>query len=195
MGFEVTSLQCKCCGAPLAIDFTECDHCGTPIIIRTFNSVQNMPMQNISRCAMSYAKDVQSDPNNIDSNKAAAYCYLKLGMYDNAHKYFEKAVIDNFDDSEIYFYAAISLLNGNKAFLLQRPIINKIEEYLNAATMIESRGIYYYLWAYIKYDYYERKYLITNPNYKAMLNSAYQFGISPADISELFSILKVQNPF
>lgn len=59
-------------------------------------------------------------------------CYLKLKMYDKALGAFEKAIEDNFDDSEIYFYAAICLLNGKKAFLNQRPTIDKILEYLNA---------------------------------------------------------------
>ena len=72
---------------------------------------------------------------------------------------FDKALENNFDNSEAFFYAAICRLGGKKAFIIKdRSIINKIEEYIQAALMIEELGIYYYFWAYIKYDYYKRKF-------------------------------------
>ena len=73
--------------------------------------------------------------------------------------------------------------------------INKIEEFLNAATMIEPKGIYYYFWAYIKFDYFKRKFLQTSPNYSQMLEMAKKYQVSNYDISQLFSILNVENPF
>ena len=72
---------------------------------------------------------------------------------------------------------------------------NKAEEFLNAALMIEPKGIYYYLWAYIKYDYFKRKFLNTTPNYLDMLNSAEQFQTSEVDKLNLFEILNIENPF
>lgn len=56
-------------------------------------------------------------------------CYLMLKLYDKALPAFEKAMEDNFDNSETFFYAAVCLLKGRKAFLLTRPEIDKIEEY------------------------------------------------------------------
>ena len=49
------------------------------------------------------------------------------------------------------------LLEGKKAFLTTRTVINQIETYINDAISIEDKGVYYYFWAYIKYDYYKRK--------------------------------------
>ena len=121
-------------------------------------------------------------------------CYLKLKMYDKALGAFEKAIEDNFDDSEIYFYAAICLLNGKKAFLNQRPTIDKILEYLNAALMIDPKGIYYYFMAYIKYDYFERKHFRTSPNYVDALQMANEAGLSDFDIEQLYTILNVARP-
>lgn len=79
--------------------------------------------------------------------------------------------------------------------MAQRAEINKAEEFLNAALMIEPKGIYYYLWAYIKYDYFKRKFLNTTPNYLDMLNSAEQFQTSEVDKLNLFEILNIENPF
>ena len=86
------------------------------------------------------------------------------------------------------------MLRGQKAFLSQKSDINKIEENLEAAINIETRGIFYYFYSYIKYDYYERKYLNTSPSYQDLLSQARRFGVAEHDIGQLFSILKVQRP-
>jgi tetratricopeptide (TPR) repeat protein len=121
-------------------------------------------------------------------------CYLKLKLYDKALASFEKAIEDNFDNSETFFYAAICLLGGKKAFLAQRPVIDKIEEYINAALMIEPRGVYYYFLAYIKYDYYSRKFFKTSPTYQEALAQANNAGVSPFDIEQLYGIFGVSRP-
>ena len=113
-------------------------------------------------------------------------------MYDKAISCFDKALEDNLEDSEICFYAA--LLKGKKAFLTSRPVINKIEEYLNAAIMIEPRGIYYYFWAYIKYDYYYRKHFRSTPDYQELLETASSSGYSEYDVHNLFDLLEVKKP-
>ena len=60
--------------------------------------------------------------------------------------------------------------------------------------MIEPRGIYYYFLAYIKYDFFERKYLNVSPNYKSCLSDAITFGTSEYDKNLLFEILGVVRP-
>lgn len=195
MATNVVDLSCRNCGAPVSIDTTVCKYCQSPVSISTFNSVSGMALPLVNKYLSSYRRDLSSNPNDIGANKATAYCYLKLKMYDNALSCFEKAVVDNFDDSETYFYAAICCLKGKKAFLTLRSEINKIEEFLNAATMIEPKGIYYYFWAYIKYDYFKRKFLQTTPDYMQMLEMAKQYQVSEYDVSQLFSILNVDNPF
>ena len=133
-------------------------------------------------------------PDDQQLNTSIAMCYLKLKLYDKALEAFEKAMEDNFDNSETFFYAAVCLLKGKKAFVQQRPTINKIEEYIQAATMIEPLGIYYYFWAYIKYDYYKRKYLNTTPNWQDMLAQAEAYGLSPYDVDQLYGVLGVDRP-
>ena len=121
-------------------------------------------------------------------------CYLKLKLYDKALPAFELAMEDNFDNSETFFYAAVCLLKGKKPFLAMRPEIDKIVEYINAALMIEPRGIYYYFLAYIKYDYFNRKFFKTSPTYQEALAMAEQAGYSPFDTEQLFAILGVERP-
>lgn len=55
-------------------------------------------------------------PDDGILNTSLAFCYLKLKLYDNAISCFEKALEDNFEDSEICFYAAVALLKGKRHF-------------------------------------------------------------------------------
>ena len=142
MSTDVLDLKCHGCGAPITISDTVCKYCGGPVSISTFNSVNSMPLPLVNKYANSYRKDLQNNPNDLGANKAIAYCYLKLKMYDKALEFFEKAVVDNFDDSEVYFYAAICCLKGKKAFYQQKAVIDTAIEFLNVAIMIEPKGIY-----------------------------------------------------
>ncbi|MBQ9594066.1 MAG: hypothetical protein IJR36_09355 [Lachnospiraceae bacterium] len=191
---EAIEIKCPGCGARVSIGQKECEYCHNPVVISTFNSVYDMPMPTVNKYVGTYRKELMEHPDSMELNNSIAMCYLKLKMYDKAVTAFEAAMEDNFDNSETFFYAAVCLLGGKKAFLAPRPVINKIEEYINAALMIEPRGIYYYFWAYIKYDFYERKFLNTNPNYRACLNEAYNAGVSDFDVNMLFQILGVPVP-
>lgn len=191
---EIVELECPGCGRPLTTDVKECPACHRPVVITSFNSVYSMTAEDVNKYASTFQKALQSNPDNKTLNASIAMCYLKLKLYDKALPAFEKSIEDNFDNSEAYFYAAVCSLKGGKAFLAQREEIDKIEKYIGAAIMVEPRGIYYLLWAYIKYDYYERKYLKTSPNYKEMLNKSIECGCTQADSEMLFSILGVACP-
>jgi len=191
---NVIDLACPSCGAPTTTGEKKCLFCKRPIVISTFNSVYDMPTPEINKYANSYRKALTDSPNDKELNNSIAMCYLKLKLYDKALAAFEIAVQDNIDNSESFFYAAICLLGGKKAFLSLRPKIDKIEEYINAAKMIEPKGIYYYFHAYIKYDYYKRKFFNTSPSYEELLSQAQEAGLSEHDVSQLYSILNVNRP-
>ena len=194
MVVQVHDNKCRNCNASADIGATKCKYCKEPVIISTFNSVYSMPMPMVNQYAANYREALQNEPDAKDLNNSLAMCYLKLKLYDRALVAFEKAMEDNFDNPETFFYAAICVLGGKKAFLVQRPEIDKIEEYINAALSIEPRGIFYYFMAYIKYDYFERKYYVTSPTYKEALTKAHGAGLSPYDVDQLFAILGVSRP-
>ncbi len=194
MAYQTIQINCPGCGAPVSTDQKECDWCHGPVIISTFNSVYSMPLPEVNKRAMGYGAAIAQNPDHKGLYGSMAMCYLKLGLYDKALAAFDKAIENNFDNSEMYFYASICLLKGQKPFLHLRPTIDKILEYMNAATMIEPKGIYYYFMAYIKQDYFARKYLITSPKYNELLATAKQYGYSDFDVQQLFSILKTEIP-
>lgn len=194
MAHQIVELECPGCGKAITTSTQQCPQCFREIVISTFNSVSGMSPLEINKQANAYRKAMVNNPNNQTLNMSIAFCYLKLKLYDKAIPCFEKAIEDNFDNSETYFYAAIALLKGKKAFLTPRPIIDKIEEYIQAAIMIEPKGIYHYFWAYIRYDHHFRKSYRMSPNYQDLLAQAKQIGLSQTDVSELYNILEVQRP-
>ena len=195
MSVQVHDTTCRSCGAPAGLGQTKCEYCGNAVVISTFNSVHSMPAPMLNQYAASYREALKNEPDATDLNRSVAVCYLKLKQYDNALNAYEKAKKDNFDNSETFFYAAICRLKGKKAFLAQRSDIDKIEEDINSALMMEpQKGIYHYFLAYIKYDYFERKSLNTTPTYREALANAHAAGLSPYDVDQLFEILGVPRP-
>lgn len=194
MAHQMINLKCPGCGAPLDMGVSSCPYCGRPVIISTFNSVYEMPIPEINRYAGSYKKALAENPENTELSRSIAMCYLKLRLYDKALEHFEKAVEEDFDHSETYFYAAVCLLKGKRPFLTAKPVIEKIEAYINSALMIEPRGIYYYFLSYIKYDYYYLKRLKTNPDFEGALDLALEKGLSVYDVKQLFDVLGTEKP-
>ena len=189
MGAGVVELKCPGCGTPVSMGTNECPTCGSPIVISTFNSVFDMELPKVSRYVGNYNKMLSEDPEDREINGAIAMCFLKLKLYDKAIASFEKAIIDNFDNSETYFYAAVSLLRGKRPFVAMRNDIDKVLEYINAANMIEPRGIYYLFDAFVRKDYFERKFLNISPSYVEQLNMVAMYGVSDTDIGILQDLI------
>lgn len=194
MSYQIITLSCPGCGANVSTGQKKCEYCRSPIVISSFSSVASMSIPEVNKYANAYRKELVGNPDNRELNTSIAMCCLRLKLYDEALRAFKKGIEENFDNSDTFFYAAVCLLKGKKAFVAPRADIDKALEYINSALMIEPRGIYYYFLAYIKYDYFERKYLNTVPNWKETLQTAIDAGVSDADIMALFETLQVEIP-
>ncbi len=191
---DVIELKCPGCGERLTLDMKVCPSCHGPVVISSMGSLSSLSPLDLNKYASAYRRALSEHPDDRRLNFSAAMCYLKLGVYDRAMPAFERAIEDNFDDPEAYFYAAVCLFCGKKAFLQPRPVIDRALGYLNAAAMIEPKGIFYYFMAYIKYDYFARKYYATSPDYRELLALAGQAGVTEYDAEQLFGLLHVDRP-
>ena len=191
---KVINLNCPGCGAPVSTKQTTCGFCNRPIAITSITEIVSMSTLEVNKYANAYRKELASNPDNQQLNLSLAMCYFKLKMYDNAAVPFAKAIEDNFDHSETFFYAAINLLRGKKAFVAPRADIDKILEYLNAANMIESKSIYHYFLAYIKQDYFDRKYLNITPNWEKELKTALERGLTKEEVNQMYELIGVEQP-
>lgn len=192
MGSRIIELLCPGCGAGVQLEQKECEYCYRPIIISTFQSVYDMSLPEVSKYTSTYKKALMQNPENGVLNKSIAICYMKLKLFDKAQEAFEKAIQDNFDDVESYFYAAICLLRGKRPYMASRQIIDKAIEYINAALMIETRGVFYHFRSYLKYDYYEKKRLRIMPTFMEDYNKAKISGVSEMDKQQLFQMLGIR---
>ncbi len=185
MAIEVVNLRCPNCGAPISMDTEICEYCDSPVVVHTIN--------NITPSFPGEQKTQSSEPIN-HNNLSSAFSLLKAKLYDEALSSYEVAIRDNYNNSDAYFYAAIASLKGKRAFLVSRPSIERAEKYLQTAIKIDPKGIYYYLWAYIRFDHHFKKFYKASPNYKELLSQATKSKLSPADVKELYDILDVERP-
>lgn len=153
-----------------------------------------MPMLQVNKYAASYRKTLEEHPDNQEVNCSIGACYLRLKLYEKALEAFEKAMKDNFENAEPYYMAAVALLQGKKAFVTPRPSIDKAVEYLDAANMIDPKPLYSYFLAYIKQDYFDRKCLNTSPDYRTLLQTAADGGMTDEEADGLFEVLGVPRP-
>jgi tetratricopeptide (TPR) repeat protein len=153
-----------------------------------------MPLPQVQKYQISFQAQIAANPNDNTLNSSLAFCFLKLKLPEKALPFFEKAMADNFSDPSLYYYAAVCLLKGKKAFLSMRPEIDAIERYLDTAISLEPRGIFYYFQAYIKNDYFERKRLNAKPGSKELLGTARQCGLSDDAITGFYALLGVEHP-
>ena len=119
---------------------------------------------------------------------------LNSHMYDEARAFYESAIASGATDPDVYYYAAICLLKGKKAFVQQRTTIDTVVDYVNSALAVEAKAIYYYFLSYIKYDYFERKYLNANPDYRTTYRLAVLKGLSESEVGKMYSLMGVERP-
>ena len=181
-------------GARVQINQKQCEWCHAPVVITSMSDIFSLNMPDINKYSKSYEKDLSENPNNAELNNSVAMCYLKLGFYEKALEKFDKAIELDLNNWETYLYAAVCLLKGNKPFIVPRTNIDKIEQYINAALLIEENGLLRYFQAYIKYDYFKRKFLKTSPTWEEALSQAKEDGVSQTDINQLFLLLKQEKP-
>lgn len=194
MPIEIVTMRCPTCGGEIDLEEECCSWCFNKIQITTYEEVEKMTPIEVRKHMDSYNEVLQEAPDNKVVNTSAGLCFLKLKQYDMAHAAFVKAMEHNYDNAEVYYYGAIALLQGKMPFLHMRPTIDKALSYLDTATMIDPKGIYYYFMAYIKYDYFKRKFLNTTPDYNQLFAQARQAGITQDEVSQLYSLLNTQRP-
>ena len=191
---QTINMDCAGCGSPVSTADKECKCCRRPVVISSFSSVFSMDIPLLNKYVRRDKQVLKDNPDSSELNNSIAHCYLKLRMYDEALSAFQKAIEDDFDNSETYFYAAVCLLKGKKAFVTSRPAIDNAVKYINSALSIEQRGIYYYFLAYIKYDFFERNGFNQSPTWQEALQTATEIGVLEADIAQLFATIGVAQP-
>lgn len=159
-----------------------------------YGQVAKISLPEVNKYVSAIQSHLAENTNSKRLNTSLGICFIRLKLYDKALPFFEKAMEDNYEDPYSYFYAAVCLLKGKKAFVSTRPEIDKMEAYLKAAADLDTKGIFYYFMAYIKYDYFSRKAFKTNPTWQEVLASATEAKVSEDDVAEFYRLTGVERP-
>lgn len=189
---QATSFDCPNCGASVAVKQETCDYCASPIVISSMKTISHFRASEVQKYLKAYNRFSKGSSEQIDLSKGI--CYLKLGQYQKALTAFDAVIDQQLDNASAYFYASIALLNGKKAFQAKRSIVEQVIDYLDSACLIDEQGIYRCFLAYIKYDYFYRKFIPLEISYKEELEAANSVGYSVVDVESLFEMLGISQP-
>lgn len=193
---EALVVRCPNCGLPAAQGDKECEACGSPITVPSMSMLGGMGTLQLNKMEHGF-NDVLNNPDAKDKASAhmsLGFIYMKLGLYEKADNHFDQAIDACVENPDLFYTAAISLLGGKKAYLCPRDKIEKAERYLQIAIELEPRGVFYYFWAYIRYDFYSRRFYSCKPTYQEILRDARANGVNGQDVRDLFELLKVDIP-
>ncbi len=191
---KTNDLRCPGCGAPQKHNSVTCEYCGRPVVITTVREAESLTYAELRKYADTYRRAYGADPGDTVSGLSLGICLYSLKLYDEAIRTFEKCIDTEFDNPELYYYLALSNLKGRKPFVVPRSDIDRIERYLGSAIAISPRGLYYYFFAYIRYDHHYRKMYAMSPDYRELLGLAERYGITEADKTDMFGAIGVARP-
>ena len=187
---RVIDLPCPGCGAPSSTAAFACKYCGRQVVISSFSNLIGLGTSDLKKYASAYRAGLHQVPDDPTLNSALGMCYLKLGLYAEASSHLLTAMDEDVENSETYFYAAVALLEGKKAFVAPMATVRKCEEYLEAAVRLEPRGVYYLMLAYLAYDYDERKSLNRAVGYREYIRLAAAHQLTQTDTGLLMEVLR-----
>lgn len=137
-----------------------------------------------------YRDEVATD-DDPDVRLALGICLLKLGLFDLATEHITAAIADDVDNAEAFLYAAIAALGGKRPFQVPIANVKRALEYLDAARMLEDRGIFDYLSGLIRQDFFERKYLRISPTSAEEMSAARLHNVTQADIQFVHNLARI----
>lgn len=189
---SVVGFKCSNCGESLSESMATCPSCDQPVVIRKVSSLIGLTMPELR--ARSQLMDVEAlrdcgDPLSADADFTSGCCLLRLKMFERAIARFDKAVAADPCNAEALFCSAIAALKGKRPFLASLADIRKAQECIVAAEMVEERAVFYYFLAYIKQDFYARRFLRVEPDWRQELQCALAMGIAVEEKQELFALL------
>ena len=92
------------------------------------------------------------------------------------------------EESDVYYYYALSLIRGKHIKTISFKDIKQIEEYLHSAIQLGANAKYYYLAAIINYDFYSGNGMkIPTPDYNELIDNASSAEYEPDEIKILLN--------
>lgn len=198
MSYRISVLECPNCAATdIKPEQGFCHWCGSALIISDFNSIYTMNQNTYQE----YADKLKSSENHYQENgmngdyeSTLGMVYLRLGNTEFAVNAFRKAVAAGIQNPETYFYLGIAVLNGKRPFLNNRNTVKDAIRHIETALQMEKKGIYYFMAAFIEYDFYVMKHLRPPNPIEIYMDNAKRYGVTKNDIEMVFDMSHCRVP-
>ena len=149
------SIQCKGCGSPLDRDtLKECPYCGSANFIKSEVNPLKMTSVMAQKYVSFFKNKSKENPKDTNSLFAMGLLYLGLKNYELAQRNFKEAIDLSPMEADVYYYYALSLVDGKSLKSLESKDIKRIEEYLNSAIGMEVKCKYLAFLMAVKQEYY-----------------------------------------
>ncbi len=194
---SVKVLTCPQCGAPIKAGANKCEYCGAEFFVTSLTYLNKYNKEGVNKYIRYYKDLLEDNPDNGKANCGMGVCYLDLKLYDFAIRYFTKAIEQIPSFSDLYYYYALALFKGRKPRTLTLTEVRKIEEYLNAAIQIDNtKAKYYYLLAFVKYDFYMKNGLRVNPpTFKELVDQATHYSCNKIEIDKMLQCVPITDKY
>lgn len=185
MSLKASVLKCPNCGGTINMTSRVCEYCRTPVFIRRTQDIGGKTLAEVSRYVQFYKDFLKSKTGeSVETLNALGICLLKRGTYEEAAKYFEKAVSLVPDNGEPFYYLALANLRKKRPYLHTVSKIKQIVQNLESALTYSDEGKYYYLLYLIQKDFYDKKRLRSGKNAEDLESDAIINEVDDADIAE-----------
>ena len=192
-------LQCPQCGATAAPSQRQCEFCGAEFFIKSLAYLSRFDTEGVGKYLACFKATTISSPSEPQGWLGLGLCYLQMGTYALAERYFEKVIGLSPEIPQAYYYHALASIRGRRLKTLSLPEIRKIEMYLTTATQIDAELVEgQLLLAMIKRDFYESNGMkVPGMSSAELLGLLHGRSVSKDELSHLRTAVKVgdEGPF
>ena len=155
MAIAQTCSQCGWSFDTEALQNNTCKKCKSAILVTSTAYLEKFDKPAIQKYIAQYSQTLRDSPQDRDALLAIGICYLKLGLYDLADKFFKNLIDYHPAEASGYYYRAICIFKGKRPRTASLPVVRDAEQLISTALELDpANGRYDVLLAAIRYDYY-----------------------------------------
>jgi tetratricopeptide (TPR) repeat protein len=190
-----TVSECPQCGAPSDQNKVNCEYCKATFYIQKISYYKGLNNDDIRKYLAYYKNKISEDQNNYKAHLGIGITYLELGMVEFAIKAFDKCIELSPEIPDSYHYSALALINGRRVMTLNKNDIQKVISRINAAIKLDPKnGVYIFLLAIVKKDYFEKNKLRDDyPTYGELIDEVTGIEINAREVACVKKYVRVEN--
>jgi tetratricopeptide (TPR) repeat protein len=172
-----------------------CKKCKSAILVTSVAYLEKFEKPAIQKYIAQYTQALKSNPQDADALLAVGVCYLQLGLFDLADKFFHRLVECEPATAPGYYYLAICLFRGKRPRCAALGTVREAERL--AATALELdplNGRNDWLLAVIRHDYYFVNGMsVPAPEPDELIDNANQKHVDQLEVEQVRRLLKIED--